>query len=321
MTEKKFDTKKFFYLLLFPIFYGVALSTIPNSNFHDFNNYLEYADSSNLIFLKHLSGGFTSLIFNEPIWLIFNISLSNFLTNDQTIRFIIFFSAFAASFSLINRYPKALLLLLILLLTPNFIKNYLIHLRQGFAISIFLLGYFSENKKIKFIMMSAAPLIHSSFFIILTIMITSKLMNKFKISIGMQFLFFLFLGIASVFSLSTIAGIFGFRQANEYAFTGSDASGFAFITWSLILILLFSSGKKFLKTKNFEIGIIIYYISIYWFLEFSGRVFESGLILVLASGFFLPKIQKYIFFIVIFSLNFTHWLTRINSPLWGFGIN
>ncbi len=66
-----------------------------------------------------------------------NSALGLFADPDVVVRLIIFVSAFLTAWLVLSNNTKYIFPLLILLFLPNVIKNYLIHLRQGLAISIF----------------------------------------------------------------------------------------------------------------------------------------------------------------------------------------
>ncbi len=57
---------KSFFILVFSLIYGVALSQIPGNEFKDYDNYLIYARSSLLIFANNVQGGLVQLCLMSP---------------------------------------------------------------------------------------------------------------------------------------------------------------------------------------------------------------------------------------------------------------
>lgn len=130
-------------IFVISIVYAAVLTSMPLDAFKDRANYLVYATSPLEILMRYISGGGASVAFNEPAWLLLNIGLGSFLEPENVVRALIFFPAFTTSFFVLRSNPRNCIFLLAFLLAPQIIKNNITHLRQGVAISVFLLGWFT----------------------------------------------------------------------------------------------------------------------------------------------------------------------------------
>lgn len=306
----------------FSLFYSLFLTFFfPFDNtIVDRANYLNYAENSSLILLSYLNENILSFLFNEPIWLLINLSLSLFFEPENTLKIIIFFSSFTVSYLILKYNSKYFLILLLFLIFPNIIKNFIVHIRQGLAISFFLIGWFSVPKLRKYIFLTISPFIHASFFLILTIYFITYLLKKIKFSFDLRLITYIIIGLIISFGLSFIASILNTRQANEYEFIAANSSGLGFIFWCFVFFIYISDGKEFLRNHSFIIGIIVLYLTTYFFVEITARVFESGLLLVLLASLELKNKKKFFvhFLFIIFTILI--YIQRIDKNLLGFGI-
>lgn len=103
----------------------------------------------------------------------------------QSIDKIIFITSFTFSFYII-RYAKLNIFtkIIILFFCEIIITNYANALRQGFASSFFLVGFFSRSKYLKIILFIFATQIHYLFFIPLILIFITYILNKFNISLN-----------------------------------------------------------------------------------------------------------------------------------------
>src|SRR5690625_4311379 len=167
---------RWFLVLLLAALYGWTVSQLPNEGFKDFTNYLVYANNSWNILEGRTQKGLFSMLANEPLWLILNSFLASFLSPENTVRALIFLSGFTVSATLLhNSRVEQIHWVLLFLLLPAVIKNHLIHIRQGVAIALFLYGWFSSSRPLKWILLSLTPFIHASFFFVLAILAFSNL--------------------------------------------------------------------------------------------------------------------------------------------------
>ena len=283
-------------------------------------NYLAYAENSLLLIGNYLNQGLLSLFFNEPIWLLINIFLSLLTSPETTLQIIIFFSSFTVSYLVLKNSPKYFWILLIILIFPNVIKNFIIHIRQGLAVAFFLIGWFSLSKPKRYLFILMSPFIHSSFFIIITIFFLTSILQKMRFAFDLRLIIYILLGLTVSFGLGFIASFLGMRQANEYEFTAASSSGLGFLFWFIILSLYVTSGKAFLQKHSFVIGMIVFYLITYFFIEVTARIFESAIILVLLASLELKLKQIYIVFSMIIFYTILSYILRVNQSFLGFGV-
>lgn len=307
-------------ILCIAIQYSYLLAyIIPMEEITDRGNYLIYAANSELIQNKYLSRGILSFLTNEPIWLLININLSKYLNPEQVVSIIIFSSSFILSYLILNHKPKFFVFLLLILFFPPIIGKNIVHLRQGLAITIFMLGWFSKSKKLRLLLLLITPLIHASFFFILLLLALTSLLKKINLSNNLKFLIIAILGLSIGFGLEYIVSNLGTRQATEYTFSSANISGLGFIFWSSILILYLSQGNDFIKDNTFAIITMVFYLSTYFLLEVTGRIFESTIIIVLISSLNLTNWRKYLCIIMIISFEFLSWILKLDQPWFGWG--
>jgi hypothetical protein len=311
-------------VLLTAFLYAYLLITlIPIDAIKDRGSYLDYASWPEVLIIKRLEGGVLALIFNEPIFLLINFVLSFLFDEENVVRTIIFFGSFTTSYLVLRYNYRYFLLLLFFLLIPQVLKNYVIHLRQGLAMSFFLIGYLSTSKnKFKnsfFILLS--PLIHSSFFVLVFLIYLNKFLEKFRLDVTLKILVIALFGIISSFIMETVGQLSGARQAAQYEFTSADISGLAFLFWVVVFIIYTLQGKHFLKNNLLSIAILIFYLTTYFFIPVTARIFESGIVLVLLSSLSLSDWRKYSFIgLILFYTAYTVF-SQIGSPYFGWGVS
>lgn len=300
------------------VLYGAVLSQIPNEQFHDFSNYLIYAERGIGILIVRSSEGGLAALANEPVWLLINVGMAYFLQPETVVRLIIFFSASSVAWLvLINRPDQFFWLILFIFLQPV-IKNHLIHLRQGLAVAFFLWGWFAHKKTTSYLLFLIAPLIHASFFFVLAILLLATSLKYLRVDANVKNLVFVAAGLSVGLSVGLIAAFLGARQGDTYEFDAVDISGIGFILWLFLFAVWISAGRAFLREHAFETGMIILYLCTYWLIEVSARIFESALLLVLLGALCLPGLQRRVFVSVIVAFGCIQWLSRAGSPALGF---
>lgn len=283
-------------------------------------NYVIYAEFSSEYFSLYLSEGYASLFFNEPLWLSINIFLRLFLDNRETLSVIIFAMSFVSAYLILKADKKNLLFLLLLLFFPQVLGKYIVHLRQGLALTFFLIGWFSFNTKLRWLFFLMTPFIHSSFFFIIFI----YLFVRFLIIIKLRFIFkvaamFVF-SLTLALTMRFFAVLFGARQGELYNFKMTDVSGFGFIFWFGVLVLYCLQGRKFREDNLFLISSIVFYLSTYFLIDVAARVFENTIIIIIIAGLNLTFWRKK-YFIACCSLYFIlSWYISINLPFFGWGL-
>lgn len=315
--------RKLLVLLIAFLYAYLLITLIPIDAIKDRSSYLDYASWPEVLIIKRLEGGVLALIFNEPIWLLINLLLSFFLIEENVVRTIIFFGSFITSYLVLKYNYRYFFLLLLFLLSPQVLKNYVIHLRQGLALSFFLIGYLSTSKNTLrnnfFIILS--PLIHSSFFLIVFLIYLIKFLERIKFNNIFKIWSIILFGIVSSFIIESVGKFTKARQATQYEFSSADISGFAFLFWLVVFIIYTLQGKQFLKNNLLSISILIFYLTTYFFIPVTARIFESGIVLVLLSSLSLSDWRKYSFIgLILFYITYTVFL-RIGSPYFGWGVS
>jgi hypothetical protein len=292
--------------------YAYVLQDLPLMNFQDRISYINYANFSDVLLLNYWNRGILQFFSNEPLWLCINIVLKYFLDAENVVRFIIFSSSLIFSYKILSINKESLLIAIFLLLMPVVLKNFITHLRQGLAISLFILFYFSNSnqKKLSFLI---PPFVHSSFFFLSLLYYSAFLLKKYRQGIDVRLLYYFFSMLFIVFALEYISYWFGARQAYAYGFESSSGSGLGFIFWFFIFILLVSEGYEYFIENEFVLTIVALYLMSYFFLEVTARIFESGIILVFLAGLRLNRTRKFLFLAsMIFYMSMT-WYGRFHS--------
>lgn len=323
LHKKKFKSKEISMLFwrsfpaVFSLIYAFALTFLPLEIFQDRANYLTYAEFSALILYRLTSQGLLSLATNEPLWLLINIVLTHFFERETTLRIIIFVPAFILSLVLVRNNPNNVFWMIFILLMPQVIKNHIVHLRQGVAVSVFVAGCYARPQWLRLTLMSLSGFIHSSLFVIIAIGSITWMVRALRLSPAFRMLAFsmCFLLISVLFPL--LAGWLGARQADLYANEVLDVSGVGFIFWLLVLCLYISGGMTFVRNNSFSMAILIFYIASYFTTPVAGRIFESGIILVVLIGIALTGWRRQVFLSALTSFTFLAYLLRLDQPWLG----
>lgn len=301
------------------LIYATLLAAIPMAGVIDRDNYLDMARVSPILIARNISNGILAVFTNEPVWLGLNSVLSFVLEPDIIVRLIIFFSAFTVAYLVLRHRKENVLLLLLFLLMPLVVKNFIIHLRQGLAIAFFMLGWFATSNKKKWLFLGLTPFIHSSFFLVLPLIVVGRLLLKLRFALDIRIIAYVVCGITVGVGVGVIAAALGARQANTTVNMEAGISGVGFVLWSLIAVLFFLQGKKFAKSYVAEFGILIFYLATYFLTPITGRVFESGVLIVLLAGLQLTGYRKYGFVLIILLFTTLYYLMRMQQPLLGYG--
>lgn len=313
--------QKFFtdyFPFLFSLIYAFTLCNLPLDVFKDREYYLIYASNSDLILNRFYSRGLLTIFSNEPLWLLINSILSIILDSNNVVRLIIFSSSFSISYYFIKMDRRNAVWLCLFLLSPQVIKNHIIHLRQGLALAFFLIGYNMKSKFFKNLFFLLSPLIHSSFFFVLFILMISNISKIFEREIVIRTIFTLLSFFTLIIFSEFISNYFGARQlVNLYE---TDISGLGFLYWSSIAAIMISSGHRYLMTNYFSLSAVLFYLSAYFILPVSGRIFESCLIFVLISCVKLIGWRKYVFISSFIAYSGITYIIRIGQPWLGWGV-
>lgn len=304
--------------IIFSVAYGAVLASLPDASFKDFNSYMNYAENSRAIWDRYASRGALVLVFNEPVWLLTNISFSFFLSSEAVIRFIILISMSVLAFVLLKNNPKHAIWICLILIHPQIIKNGLVHLRQGLAIAVFLLSYYAIAPKRRIFLMALSPLIHSSFFVLFAVQFVPNAIRKIGLTPRIVIFLFGMVGIIVGLLIPFIASLVNARQASYYSQSVIDVSGLGFLMWSMILANFLFDRREYIDKYFFEINLVTFYLAIYWVSDLSARIFESGLALVLVAGLYLGGIKRYLFLGIFGASMAFMWYQRLGQSRLGF---
>lgn len=309
-----------YFPLFFSLLYASVLAALPVEEFIDRSSYLSYAVDSYIIYLGYLNKNPLSIPFNEPLWLIINITLSYFLDMRNVVRSIIFVSSFSISITLLTKFRKDYIWIIFILVFPQVLKNYVIHLRQGAAISVFIVGYYARYPLKRWILTGASPLMHSSFFFVTIMLYFNTLIRALKINIYIRVLLFILFYLSLVYGINFAAQQLGARQAAALENDVTSATGVAFVFWLFILSIFLLEGAKFLKDNVFQVSSVIFYLVAYLFTSYAGRIFESGLVLVMVAMTELKgwRKQAAMTMMIIFALYV--YASNIDKPGLGWGL-
>ena len=293
---------------------------LPIDGFKDRENYLTYADNSLFFLLRYTENGVSSFFANEPFFLFFNYFLSLFFIPETVLRLFIFIPALLFSYSLLNADRRNFFWLLLVLLLPQVMKNHVMQLRQGFAVGVFVFAWFMVQGKKKWMLFLLTPFIHSSMFVVLTLLVFINILKYLKFSVGIRNLAVFLLGLVASIGLIYLATLLGARQGVRYEDVATNISGMAFLFWSVVLILFLIQKSSFLETHIFALSNLIFYLTLYFFFPLSARIFESALIFVLLAGLALRGKFKLVFlFLFLFYFIYQYYI-NLQKPFLGMGV-
>lgn len=287
------------FALILALIYAGTLASFPLEVFLDRENYFTYAEASDVILWHYTYDGWLTILANEPLWLLMNIGLAKIFESETVLRIIIFVPAFIISFIMVKKNIHKSVWILFFLMMPQVIKNHIIHLRQGVAISIFILGYYSNIKWLKLLLIGSAAFIHLSFFFVILLGFIKWLAENLKLNINKRIFVIFICSLLTGFLAYDVAEKMGARQAQYYGNYDIASSGLGFLFWSFILFVYLSMGRDFVRKNMIAVSFMLFYISLYFVFPGAIRVFESVLLFILLAGLELKKPQKHIFLIAI----------------------
>lgn len=315
MVELRCNPYSYVFLCFFlALSYAGLLTNLDIDGYVDRINYLNYAKNSMHILNRNLPNGILAVFSNEPLWLLINITLSSFFSPENTLRVIIFTSSFVTFFYVSkNTNSKYFFIVLLFLLLPAVLKNNIVHIRQGLGIAFFILGWFSQGKKKRYVLYSCAALIHSSFLIVLLGIVGANFLLNLNISYGIRNLIFIAVSTSLGFFGIYFAQLLGARQGSTYQSDDFGGSGLAFIYWSVILGLFLLQDERYIRKNVLPIFFIIMYLCTYFTLPVAARVFESVMLIVLLGALDFKGLHRYLFiaFYIFYFLQL--WLSRYNQ--------
>lgn len=303
-------------------FYAWFLMGLDIDGYIDRANYLVYAQYSKELFAMYAANGFSEMLANEPLWLLLNIWLSKSFTPEDTLRVIIFFSSFLVSFLVLRSYPKYAFLLILFILMPQVLKNNIIHLRQGLGITFFFLGWWCRYLPLRILFIGLAPLVHASFFFINALFLLNIAFSTFSVSTVWRVVYTLGVGVVLGAMGIWLADALGARQGDNAMYRGAGAggTGLGFMFWLVFTWVFFMEGKDYLRNNFFAASILVFYLSTYFLLPVTARVFESGMLVVLLASLGLTDWRRYAAYTLYAFYFCMQWYPLFGLPGYGWGV-
>ena len=127
----------------------------------DRDGYLSYAINAKEIINNTLNYNLYLFFINEPLWLLTNIFIS-IIIDDQyvplTVGLINYLICVNFVFKKVEK--KYIFATLILFFMPQIYKSFLVHLRQGLAVGLYISSFICKEKSYKYVLMFSAGLVH-----------------------------------------------------------------------------------------------------------------------------------------------------------------
>lgn len=273
-------------------------------------SYMDYANYSDVTLGRYFKDGLGTVLANEPLFLVINIVLSSLFSSENVLRIIIFVSTLLALYSIGKKTSFNLWVLAFFVLIPQFNKNHIIHLRQGLALSVYLLAINQKDYRIEWTLKILAALIHTSIVFIILFEILEMVMEKTKLKFKLEMILVSVFFLVFMNSFSILSLFIADRRFEEYAFsTATNASGLGFLLWFFVGIFFIVMTKKNHENKICFYGIIFYLVS-YYFVEFGARVFENVLPLIIIGMLNEEnKRIRYLYILFLVSYGLVQWYT------------
>jgi hypothetical protein len=280
------------------IFFGLNIDQINDrANYHLnvdlISNWIESVGSS----------GLWMLVIDEPIFklIIYIISLPGF-DSELTIKMLIALSMGITVYTLSTKTNISVWWLVIAMIFPGILVNYVMTLRQGLALSFFMVGYFSKGRLSRNLLIGLSALIHYSFFIIIGIYLFSLNLSRVKFIppkaiVILMFPFAMLCGAMVLYGASFI----GLNSLSDQYIEQASIVYFGFgqLFWLVVLILFLSNGNSFVRENFFSLfGIAFYIGSVIFFAPFS-RIMQNIALFSMISGFSLTGLRLKFFKILI----------------------
>jgi hypothetical protein len=93
----------------------------------------------------------------------------------------------------------------------------------------------------------------------------------------------------------------------------ADVSGLGFLFWLVVAVLFVLQGKIHLEKHQAAAGVLLLYLLSYFFVEVTGRIFESGLPLVLLAALGLTFWRRWAFISLFIVYSIILWAMRLSS--------
>lgn len=281
--QKPLSTRRTSLVIIFVIglIYAAVLVSLPNDLFKDRGSYLEHAIHGLVVVQDQLGNGLKSFFFNEPVWFLYAFVVGSTFGAEFFVASTVFINSFILFVSLsllVSRYRPgwiSIIIALILVASPELLKNQLVHLRQGFALSIYLMWLVLSSKNVSIKASIFCSLVHSSFFFLSVFVLFFKLYRRCAPDLSA--------GVFILASIPALVGLFGtvdiFAEAVGARQAGKESiheiSGFGALFWLAYLFILTLRMDRLNEIVIFSaLGIVVYLVGYLVFPEIS-RVFKN----------------------------------------------
>lgn len=307
---------------VFSAIYALIFAIIPSHGFRDRENYLNYAENASEILHTYISAGLLRALTNEPIWLAINTVLGTIFPGPVVVSIIAFFAAFGVAFFLLSqvRRPIDLVIVTIILLAPSVFRTHLIQLRQGLAISVFLLALMVRIRGARWGILMAVPLIHSSFFLVIPLVALREISIKLRFSGFLTLLILLTVIATFVFSIGTVSSLLRARQASILETYGSDISPFSLMMWTVLFMSALFQGKRFIREHVLEVSTLTFFFWAFFYMPPVARGFQATLVLSLLAISRMRRDWLLATSCVFFIYVLAQYLVRTSQPWFGYAV-
>lgn len=259
----------------------------------DRDAYLNYAINANEILNNILNYNFYNVLINEPLWLFINILLSYFI-DSKYVPFSVGIISYllCANFVFKKVEKKYIFATIILFFMPQIYKLFLVHLRQGLAVSLYISSFICHRKSNKYLLMVSAGLVHNSF---IPISLVHFFCDRYSVYFSAKAIITITIFFGSIIGifLFEVLQLLSFRQHNNYFAVVQNNSGFGFLFWGFLFCILLTSNRFTLRNSLISIIPIGLYLSLYFINPLSARILESYLIIIVTTIYLLPKYKFY----------------------------
>lgn len=234
----------------------------------DRQNYLNYFFVHESLLESLLQGNFLSIVTSEPVFTLLWVSLSHVTDTElSALKVLIFSSSLVASFVILERRGVPFFWKALILVFPWFLVNYIMTLRQGVAIAVLLYAHFYLAGRWRWVLYAITPLIHYSFFLVLVVLILANVLKAGKVTNSVRLLSLnIFAILSSILVLSIVSGwvLIPIKELESlslgYAEKISLNLGFGFLYSGVVLILMLTSERDFIKNNLISIIAITIYL-------------------------------------------------------------
>lgn len=309
MTVNRFTLKRIIlYLIpLLIIVLGVinieTIFSIQLDDITDRKNYHDNVIDGEILFENAINSNFPVIFFTESLFKFVYFIFSKLgLSPEYAIKIVILISIILFFRVLFSFRGLNIWEILLIFFCPTVIVNFIMTIRQGFALSIFLFIFFQvKNKRL----INLIPLIHFAYFIVLPVFYLSNYIKKrTEINPILWLSLFLFFCVSLSIFILKITNSLNLFYFDAFQDNVQFKFGFGIIFWFFILLLFVLEGKYFLNKYMFESMIVIFYIGTVAFFNPFSRILQASSVFVLLAGFTLTGWRRQMFIIILVLFDF-----------------